>query len=52
MAYRITTNNHHRPVVDAWELPIAARDDFDYLDWSAIDEGGDAVVMARVYVED
>jgi hypothetical protein len=42
MTLTVTTNNHHRPVVDAWELTPSERAQFDYLDWAAIEEGSDS----------
>jgi hypothetical protein len=33
------TNNVPRDFIDGYELTPAERDQFDYLDWSAIDEG-------------
>ena len=35
----IITNNVPRDIVHAYELPIKVRDDFDYLDWTAIEMG-------------
>lgn len=35
----IRTNFHHRDVIDAWSLTPAERKEFDYLDWSGIEEG-------------
>lgn len=44
---RITTNNVPRPVVDASELTPREREEFDYLDWSAIDAGTDSASFFR-----
>lgn len=37
----IITNNVPREVVEAYELPIDVRDEFDYLDWTNIEMGWD-----------
>ena len=44
---RVITNNHHRDVVDAWELTAEERAEFDYLDWQAIEEGRDSASFFR-----
>lgn len=44
---RVTTNNVPRDIVDAYELTAAEREDFDYLDWDAIDEGNDSASFIR-----
>lgn len=44
---RIITNNHARPLIDAYELTEAERKEFDYLDWDAIDEGEDSASFFR-----
>ena len=38
----IITNNHVRDVVDAWELPVKQRKEFDYIDWDKIERGEDS----------
>jgi hypothetical protein len=43
----ITTNNVPRPVIDAYELTAKEREQFDYLNWSAIDEGSDSASFFR-----
>lgn len=43
----VTTNNHHRPVLQAWELTDAERAEFDYLDWAAIEAGNDSASFFR-----
>jgi hypothetical protein len=43
----VTTNNHHRPVLDGYELSDAERSEFDYLDWDAIREGTDSASFFR-----
>ncbi len=45
--YNITTNHHKREIVDAWSLPIEARKEFDYLDWSAIENGTDSASFVQ-----
>jgi hypothetical protein len=44
---KIVTNSVPRPIVDAWELTPAEREEFDYLDWPAIDEGSDSASFVR-----
>lgn len=47
MSITVTTNNHHRPVLDASELTDAERTEFDYLDWDALREGRDSASFFR-----
>ena len=44
---RILTNHHPRDIVDAYELTPAEREQFDYLDWPAIDDGRDSASFFR-----
>lgn len=44
---RITTNNIPRDIIDAYELTAAEREDFDYLDWPAIEDGRDSASFFR-----
>ena len=44
---RVITNNHPRPIIDAWDLTPAEREEFDYLDWPAIDDGRDGASFVR-----
>jgi hypothetical protein len=44
---RIITNNVPRLVIDAYELTADERAQFDYLDWSAIDDGRDSATFTR-----
>lgn len=44
---RITTNNVPRNIIDAYELTEKERAEFDYLNWSAIDEGSDSASFIR-----
>ena len=44
---KIRTNNVPRFTIDACELTEAERAEFDYLDWSAIDEGRDSATFFR-----
>jgi hypothetical protein len=44
---KVTTNNVPRPVIDAYELTAKEREQFDYLDWPAIDEGRDSASFFR-----
>lgn len=43
----IITNNVPRDVIEADELDAAERAEFDYLDWSAIEEGSDSASFFR-----
>lgn len=35
----IKTNNHPRPILDAYELEPKEREEFDYIDWKEVEEG-------------
>lgn len=39
---KIITNNVPRNTIDAYELTEKERQEFDYLDWEAIDEGNES----------
>lgn len=41
MTLTIKTNNVPRPIIRAWVLTNKEREEFDYLDWAAIDDGRD-----------
>lgn len=43
----IVCNNVPRDVVDAFELTAAEREEFDYLDWQALEEGTDSASFVR-----
>ena len=43
----IHTNNVPRPILDGYELTEAERSDFDYLNWTAIEEGTDSASFIR-----
>lgn len=43
----VKTNNVPRDVIDAWELSAAEREQFDYLNWSAIEAGEDSASFFR-----
>lgn len=47
MAYTVTTNHHWREIVDASQLPTKAREEFDYLDWQAIEAGEESASFVR-----
>lgn len=47
MGYRITTNNVPRDTLDSWELTPAERAEFDYLGWTALDDGSDSRTFVR-----
>jgi hypothetical protein len=44
---KITTNNVPRPVLDSAELSQAEREQFDYLDWQALDAGTESASFFR-----
>ena len=43
----VKTNNVPRDVLDAHDLTIVERNEFDYLDWSAIEQGTDSASFFR-----
>lgn len=47
MPLTVTTNHHRREVLDAWELTPAEREEFDYLDWKALEAGEDSASFFR-----
>jgi hypothetical protein len=47
MSVTIVTNNHPRDIIDAWELTPKEREQFDYLDWSSIDDCTDSASFFR-----
>lgn len=44
---RVVTNNVPRPLIDASELNARERQEFDYFDWEAIDNGTDSAILFR-----
>lgn len=44
---KVTTNNHRRPILDGYELTPAERQEFDYIDWPAIEAGTDSASFFR-----
>jgi hypothetical protein len=44
---KITTNNHPREIVDAWELSPAERKEFDYIDWEKVEAGEESASFFR-----
>lgn len=44
---RVITNNHIREIVDACELTVEERDEYDFLDWKAIEDGTDSASFFR-----
>ena len=46
---RVITNNVPRDLIDAWELTPAEREEFDYLDWAAIELGEDSASFFRFH---
>lgn len=49
MTVRITTNNHRRDIIDGWQVPPDVRAEFDYVDWSAVDNGTDSASFVKAY---
>lgn len=47
MTVQIITNNRPRDILDAWELTPKEREQFDYLDWEAIEKGEDSASFFR-----
>jgi hypothetical protein len=43
----VRTNHVPRDVIDAHELSAAEREEFDYIDWPAIDAGSDSASFIR-----
>lgn len=43
----ITTNSVPRDVLDGFELTAAEREEFDYIDWAAIEDGRDSASFFR-----
>ena len=43
----ITTNHVPRFTLDAYELTASEREEFDYIDWSAIDAGTESATFVR-----
>ena len=43
----VITNGVPRDVIDAWDLSESEREQFDYLDWSAIERGEDSASFFR-----
>jgi len=44
---KIHTNNKPRLLTDAYQLIEKEREEFDYLDWEAIDSGNDSAAFFR-----
>lgn len=47
MTTKITTNHNARPIIDGFQLSMATRAHFDYLDWEAIKEGRESASFFR-----
>lgn len=47
MTVKVVTNNVPRFVIDAYELTVKERAEFDYLDWPKIDAGEDSASFFR-----
>lgn len=44
---KIITNNHERLIIDSYELSVNEREEFDYLNWAAIERGEDGATFFR-----
>ena len=44
---KIITDNVPRITIDAWDLTAKEREEFDYLDWDAIEKGNDSRTFFR-----
>jgi hypothetical protein len=44
---QVVTNHVPRDVIDAYQLTPKEREEFDYLDWSAIEEGSESASFFR-----
>lgn len=47
MAMTIRTNNVPRDTVDAWQLTMKERKEFDYINWAGVDDGRDSATFFR-----
>lgn len=47
MSVTVRTNNVPRDLIYAYELTASEREQFDYLDWQAIDDGRDGATFFR-----
>lgn len=47
MTFTIKTNNVPRYTIDAYQLTEKERQEFDYIDWQAIDEGSNSATFFR-----
>lgn len=43
----VITNNVPRDVIDGWELTPAEREQFDYIDWAAVEAGEESASFFR-----
>ncbi len=43
----IITNNVPREIIEGWDVPANVREDFDYVDWDAVDRGEDSASFFR-----
>lgn len=44
---RVVTNNVPRDVIDAYQLTLTERTEFDYINWAGIDAGTDSASFFR-----
>ena len=45
--FKIITNNHPRPIIDGWELSLDERQEFDYINWDAVERGEESASFVR-----
>ena len=43
----VRTNNQPRDIIDAWDLSPAEREEFEYMDWDALEAGTDSASFFR-----
>jgi hypothetical protein len=46
---KITTNHHRREVIHEYQLTAKEREEFDYLDWAAMERGEDSRSFIRYH---
>lgn len=43
----VTTNHHHREILEGFDLTKTERESFDYIDWDAVEAGEDWATFFR-----
>lgn len=49
MTIKVITNHVPRDIIDGWELTPAERQEFDYIDWAAVERGEESASFFRYY---